>query len=159
MIKKQRPAFSMITAIFTIVIMASISLMVMGTASKIVHSTVGQYQREQAMLWAKSYTEFAIMTVMSNDRKNKKCIQTINSDIDSPLTGAGYRVRINISFIGTALETGSCAVNNIFSNAVTTKESPLNVIIDVYVEYKESDHPDIANAPWIVYHKRTLQKI
>jgi len=153
-----RPAFSLITAMFVVVIMSSITAMVIGTASKIVQSTTAQYQREQAMLWAKSYTEFAVMTVMANNRRGANCIDTISSDIDNPLNGQGYRVRIDISFIGTNAELLSCT-NNILDKTVITPESFLNVILDVYIDYRDINHPDIANAPWISYHKRTLQKI
>ena len=159
MIHRLRPAFSMITAMFTVVIMASITAMVMNTASKIVQSTTAQYQREQAMLWAKSYTEFAVMTVMSNDRRNNTCITTIDADIDSPLNGLGYRVRTNISFIGSNAELNTCPLNVLNILDINTPRSTLNVIVDVYIDYRDINHPDIANAPWITYHKRTLQKI
>jgi type II secretory pathway pseudopilin PulG len=159
MIQTQRPAFSMITAMVVIVIMSSITAMVMGTSSKIIQNTTAQYQREQAMLWAKSYTELAIMTVMSNDRINQNCISTITGDIDNPNLGQGYHIRCQISFIGTSNQVNTCPANTVLSNAVTTTASALNIIVDTYVEYKDINHPDIANSPWITYHKRTLQKI
>lgn len=165
MIYKQRRAFSLITAIFIIVIMATVTALVMGTAGKIVHETTAQYQKEQAVLLAKSYTEYAIMTVMSNDRiAPSNCIRDIDADIDdSPDDGKGYRVRTRIAFIGSAAEVASCAATRTFSNAVLTAESPLNIIVDVYVEYKDINHPELAttpaNVPWIIYHRRTLQKI
>ena len=160
MIYKQRKAFSMITAIFVIVIMTTVAALIMGTAGKIVKETTAQYQKEQAVLLAKSYTEFAIMTVMSNDRNTTgNCIRDINADVDSPNNGQGYRVRVRISFIGHAAEVGSCAATRTFSNTIVTEESPLNIIVDAYVEYKDINHPDINNAPWITYHRRTLQKI
>lgn len=158
MIQTHRPAFSMITAMFTVVIMATITAMVMGTASKIVQSTTAQYKREQAMLWAKSYTEFAVMTVMSNNRQVNNCITTIEADIDNPNNGQGYRVRTTISFIGSNAELNTCALN-VLDNTVVTTRSPLNVIIDIYVDYRDMMHPDVLNSPWTTYHKRTLQKI
>ena len=160
MIYRQRKAFSMITAIFVIVIMATVTALVMGTAGKIVQDTTSQYQKEQAILWAKSYTELAVITVMSNDRNGTgNCIRDIDADIDNPDDGEGYRVRTRISFIGNAGEVGSCAPTRTFSNSVLTVESPLNIIVDVYVEYRDLSHPNVNSSPWITYHRRTLQKI
>lgn len=160
MMYRQRKAFSMITAIFVIVIMATVTALVMGTAGKIVQDTTSQYQKEQAILWAKSYTELAVMTVMSNDRNGTgNCIHDIDADIDNPDDGEGYRVRTRISFIGNAGEVGSCAATRTFSNNVLTVESPLNIIVDVYVEYRDLSHPNVSSSPWITYHRRTLQKI
>jgi len=42
------------------------------------------------------------------------------------------------------------------SNAVATPESPLNIIVDVFVSYPDADHPDDLN---MTYHRRSLQKI
>ena len=160
MMYRQREAFSMITAIFVIVIMATVTALVMGTAGKILQDTTSQYQKEQAVLWAKSYTELAVMTVMSNDRNTTgNCISDINADIDSPDNGEGYRVRTRISFIGNAGEVGTCAATRTFSDNVLTVESPLNIIVDVYVEYRDINHPNVTSSPWITYHRRTLQKI
>ncbi|MEA2048530.1 MAG: type II secretion system protein [Campylobacterota bacterium] len=158
MLQKQREAFSMITAIFLIVIMASITGLVMSTAGKIVQETTSQYQKEQAVLWAKSYTEYAVMSVMSNDRNGTgNCIETITGDIDDPENGQGYRIDTRISFIGNVEQVNSCT--NVLSNAVVTTQSPLNILVDVYVSYRDFNDPDVSTAPWIVYHRRSLQKI
>ena len=150
-----RPAFSMMTAIFVIVIMASIGAMVVSLSGKMVKTTTAQYQREQAVLLAKSYTEYAIMAVMSNNRSAAGCLKTINGDNVS----GGYRVRVQVAYISnnTAQLTG-CAATHIFSDAATTANSPLNIIVDVYVNYRDFDS-HASTAPFITYHKRTLQKI
>lgn len=156
--QRQRRAFSMLTAIFLILLMSSVAGLVMSTAGKIVQETISQYQKEQAILWAKSYTEYAVMTVMSNDRNGTgNCIEAITGDIDTPENGQGYRVRADISFIGIADEVNSCT--NALSNSVTTTRSALNIIVDVYVSYRDINDPDVTTAPWIVYHRRSLQKI
>lgn len=158
---KHRKAFSMLTAIFVILIMASIGVLVMSLSGKMVKETTTQFQREQAMLLAKSYTEYAVMAVMANDRKGtNSCLKTINSDnvIRSENDG-GFEVRVQIAYISNdSGELNSCGTH-ILSDVATTTESPLNIIIDVYVKYKDFDHHDPSNAPWITYHKRTLQKI
>ena len=56
-----RKAFSMITAIFVIVLMATVGAFILNISAKSVKSTVLQFKREQAILYARSYTELAIM--------------------------------------------------------------------------------------------------
>ncbi len=164
-LKNNRKAFSMLMAIFIIVIMASTGALVMNLSGKMIKETTTQFQREQAMLLAKSYTEYAIMAVMSNDRNStNSCLQTINSDnVIRPENSGGFEVRVRIAYIGNAAQVNSCKsasdIKYVFSNTVTTVNSSLNIIIDVYVKYKDFDHHDPSNAPWITYHKRTLQKI
>jgi len=151
-LNKQRKAFSMLTAIVVIVLMASVGAFVMSLSGKMVKTTTTQFQREQAMLLAKSYTEYAIMAVMSNDRKTN-CLGNITGN------ALGYNITVNISYIGRNIADPSGVPNtcsNILSNTVVTLESTLNIIVDVYVRYNDLDNP--AGAP-ITYHKRTLQKI
>lgn len=151
MMNKQREAFSMITAIFVMLIMAGITALVMSTAGKIVKETTAQYQKEQAVLLAKSYTELAIMTVSANVNRNGKCIDTINGSLAD---GGGYTVTTQISYILGNAVTATCL--NILDNSVVTSESDLNIIVDAYVAYKDLDNPSGND---ITYHRRTLQKI
>jgi type II secretory pathway pseudopilin PulG len=157
-LQQQRKAFSMLTAIFVIMIMASVGGMVMSLSGKMVKETTAQYQREQAMLLANSYTEYAVMAVMANDR-NTNCLKLING------VASGFTVVVRIAYIGTSAEVNVCKVSPssikaVFSNTVSpTTKSPLNIVIDTYVKYKDFDHHDADNAPWITYHKRSLQKI
>ena len=158
---KQRKAFSMITAIIVIVLMASVGAFVMSLSGKMVKETTTEFQREQAMLLAKSYTEYAIMAVMANDRiTTGSCLQTIDGDdvIRSENNG-GFEVRVELNYISnnTGMLVGCVApLNRVFSDAAHTPESALNIIVDVYVKYHDLDG---AGANWITYHKRTLQKI
>ncbi len=158
MMAKQRKAFSMITAIFVIVLMATVAVFIMNLSGKIVKETTTQFQREQAMLLAKSYTEYAVMAVMANDRNTTgvNCLYTIKGDIgSSPSAGNGYRARVHLGYIGNTQEVGSCG-GRILSQGVTTEKSPLTVMIDVYIDYKD---PDNTNGEWRTFHERTLQKI
>jgi len=143
-----RPAFSMITAIFVIVIMASIAAMVVTTSGKIVKTTTAQYQREQAILYAKSYTEFAVMAVTANDR-NSSCTQEISGH-----TVDDYNVTVHIAYIVNSAYAGTCFPVAL-SNTVTTAETPMTIIIDAYVRYKDPDN----TAQWRTVHRRTVQKI
>jgi len=161
--KNNRNAFSMITAIVMIVLMSTVAITVMSLSGKMVKGTTVQFQREQAILLAKSYTEFAVMAISANDRNatGGNCLTDIDgNNIIRPESQGGFQARVRIAYIGDSNVTSCGTVGTrIFSNTVTTPETPLSVIIDVYVEYKDFDHHDPSAAPWITYHKRTLQKI
>jgi type II secretory pathway pseudopilin PulG len=158
MIAKHKKAFSMITSVFVIVIMASVGILVMNTTTKAIKETTTQYRKEQAVLLAKSYTEFAIMAVTANDR-NVDCIENINGNdvIAVANSGKGYQVDTRIYYIGNngTANLGTCA-GTILASDVVTDGSDLQIIVDVYVRYKELDN---TGADWITYHRRTLQKI
>ncbi len=145
---QSRKAFAMVTAVFVIVIMATVGIFVMNLSGKIVKSTTTQYQHEQAELYAKSYTEYAILAVTGNDR-SANCLQTITATIDTY-----YRVRTHIAYIGSATEIGNCAPIRRLSTAVTTTRTPLTIIVDAYVDYKDPD-----TGQYHTVHRRTVQKI
>ena len=154
-----RKAFSMLTAIFIIVLMATVAAFIVNLSGKMVKGTTAQFQREQSMLLAKSYTEYAIMAVTANEHTTGNCLNTITGaygDSDGDGVADMYNINVNISYIGNTDLDGSC---NTLSNAVVTEKSPLNIIVDVFVSYKDMDHPAGAGAPDITYHRRSLQKI
>ena len=165
MMYKQRKAFSMITALFVIILMASVAGFVMNLSGKIVQESTAEYQKEQAVLFAKSYTELAIMAVMSNDRNTTNvCVSDIEAinviPIGASVSNAqGYNVETRIAFIGPNSDIDSCADTRELGNPVTASSDELNIIVDVYVRYKDINHPTPSSAPWITYHRRTLQKI
>ena len=147
-----RKAFSMLTAIFVIVLMATVAAFILNLSGKMVKGTIAQFQREQSVLLAKSYTEYAIMAVTANEHNTSNCLNNISG---IAILGSTYQIDANISYIGNNLDA-SCRT---LDNTVVTPKSPLNIIVDVFVSYRDLDHPDPTNAPWITYHKRTLQKI
>jgi len=154
-----RKAFSMITAIFLIVIMSSIGAFVMNIGGKIVKSTTTQYQHEQAELYAKSYTEYAIMAVTGHDRRAagaNNCVDTIQGTIGN-INQGGYTMRVNIAYIGPNTDEAilHCTPNRKLSTAVITPSTPLTLIIDTYVYYKDPDN----TAQTLTVHRRTVQKI
>lgn len=144
-----RNAFSMLTAIFIIVLMATVAAFIMNLSGKMVQGTTVQFQREQSVLLAKSYTEYAIMAVTANEHNSSNCLNNISG------TYGIYNVDVNISYIGGTDLDASC---NTLTNSVTTVKSPLNIIIDVFVSYDELDHPS-STPPKLTYHRRSLQKI
>jgi len=157
---RNKKAFSMITAIVVIVLMSTVSVFVLNLSATMTRETTAQFQREQAMLYAKSYTEYAIMAVMTNDRSVAgQCLSDISGTIGDPDNGAGYKINVRIAYIGNTTEISNCAAIRQLDTTVDTPGSPLNIVVDTYVKYKEPDHPDPDNAKYITYHKRTLQKI
>ena len=158
--QRQRKAFSMITAIFIIVLMASVGAFIMSLSGKMVQETTAQYQREQSMLLAKSYTEYAVMAVTANEHNTNNCLNNISGGAISDGSGGYiYNIDVNISYIGNDANLGGVSTCRILANDVNTSDSPLNIIVDVFVRYKELDHPAGTNAPDITYHKRRLVKI
>ena len=158
--QNQRKAFSMVTAIVVIVLMATVAILVMSISGKIVKETTAQYQEEQAALLANSYTEYAVMAVTANDRNTTaKCLITIKGTTGDATTADpknGYRIRTHISYIGTNAMVGSCTATRILSSTVATSSTPLTIIVDAYVDYKDLDN---SAGPNMTYHRRTVQKI
>ncbi len=153
-----RPAFSMITAIFVIMIMASIAAFVMNLSGKMVEETQAQYRKEQAVLYAKSYTEYAILAATA-----QTCIQNISANVDGDANevkkGQGYRIKVHIEYLGA----NSTCPNQIGTTNLTFPDTA--VLIDTYVRYRDPKSPAAINAdPWsadpgITYHRRTLQRL
>jgi len=95
--------------------------------------------------------------------------------------GRGYHVDVRIRYITntinnprpTNITTGNCAggilnldaggniinYNHSFVPVAGATIAHLAAVIDVYVRYKNVAYPNPANAPWVTYHRRTLQKI
>ena len=151
---KQRNGFSMMTAIAMIVLMSSVALFITSLSSKLIKETTTQYQREQAVLLANSYTEYAIMAVTANDRTPTNCLQTINGTFG--VAPNSYTARIQISYIGTAAEIQNCAGTRQLATLSVGNRAPLNIIIDAYIDYNDLDNP---TGPNFTYHRRTIQKI
>ena len=148
-----REAFSMITAIFVILIMASIGAFVMNIGGKIVKSTTIQYQHEQAELYSKSYTEYAILAVTGHDR-TANCLENITGLIGVMANG-GYNIKVHIAYIGRATELGTCDAVKLNTAGVVTLTTPITLIIDAYVDYQDPDNA----AQTLTVHRRTVQKI
>lgn len=150
-----RKAFSMVTAIFVILILATIAVLSLNMVASTAQSTTMQYRKEQAQLYAKSYTELAIMAITEYDRAaNNNCVNSINGVVGT--VADGYTVSTIISYIGGAGVPAAC---NKPANPDVTSFGANNTvaaaIIDVYVTYNDTA---ITQNP-ITYHRRTLQKI
>jgi len=154
--RSMRSGFSMLTAIIVIVLMATVAAFVVSLGGKIVKSTTTQYQHEQAELYAKSYTEYAVLAVTGNDR-NVNCLQDITGSIGAPGTGNGYRIRTHIAYIVNGdVNVSACDSVRILSKSVKEPSTPMSILVDVYVDFKD---PDNTAGPWLTVHRRTIQKI
>lgn len=164
--RSHREGFSLITALFVIVLMATVTFLILNTSGKIIKETTSQYRNEQARLLAKSYTELAILSVMGHDRTTlNNCVEKINGKLNTLNIGAanptggtasngGYDVTVEIQYIGNNFPaSGTCTILNVQPLIET---SGPNMIIDVYVVYEELDNPNPFD---ITYHRRTLQKL
>ena len=160
-----RKAFSMITAIFVILLMALLAAFILNISGKALKTTVFQYKKEQAVLYAKSYTELAILAATANDSNTTPCIENIDGYIDGTQTevrsGKGYEVQTRISYIGNGLACSGTRILTPGNTIITPDET--QIIVDVYVRYRDPSAVAAAGtatgAPWITYHRRTLQKL
>jgi|GEM_PF-289951 type II secretory pathway pseudopilin PulG len=170
-----RDGFAMITAIFVIVIMATVSMFILDISGKMVKETTYQYRRAQAKLLAQSYTELAILAASKYNRStNSNCVETIHSIVNGidPLatpnwSGSvenGYEVNTTIYYIGNNLPCSATHILNsdiIAGNKYQTLGRPdqiSSIIVDVLVRYKDPDTPS-SSTQWISYRRRSLQKI
>lgn len=156
-----RKGFSMVVAIFTIILMSIVASYIFYASGTISKEGAIQYKREQAMLLARSYTEYAVMAIAANNR-DVACLNEINATAlgSNPSIGNGYDINVKISYIGNAKYIASppkdCA--RVVAQLQNPPNDPdaLSVILDVYVKYKDSANQ---NEPWQTYHRRSLQKI
>jgi len=158
-----RKAFSMFTALFVMVLMALLAVFILNISAKAVKTTVVNYKKEQAVLYAKSYTELAIMAATANDSNVTNCANTItgsavpNPSITAdPANGIGYDIKVDIAYIGEGVS--SCSNPLTAPGSVVTPDA-LHIIVDTFVRYKSSIDVDANSSQWITYHRRTLQKL
>jgi len=165
--KKSKKAFSMVTAIFVMVFMASLTAMIMSVTGKTLKATTNQYQKEQAQILTRSYTELALLYALNYDRSlvGNSCLKTINATFGEPQNL--YTIRVELRYIANrALFPNGCTRNispawNIPAPMLNIDQS-MSVIIDTYISYKDFDDPSasVANGDRnITFHRRTLQKL
>jgi len=159
-----RKAFSMLTALFVMILMASLAVFILNISSKSVKATVVNYKKEQAVLFAKSYTELAIMAATANESNVTNCAETITGSAvplstltADPENGIGYEIQVDIAYIGNDL---ACTTPGKILNTTTiSTPNALHIIVDTFVRYKPSIDVDAGSSRWITYHRRTLQKL
>ncbi|CAA6821635.1 MAG: Unknown protein [uncultured Sulfurovum sp.] len=166
MITHSKKAFSMVTAIFVIVIMATVTALIMNVTGKTIKETTQQYQKEQAALLARSYTEQAILYALHYDRTaNGNCINQINATFGDGITSQVFNITTNIQYASNEAQLDASNCENIArwaDNGTAGFNSSLSLLIDVYVSYKDFDDPSAAAGVEdrnITFHRRTLQKL
>ncbi len=162
---KMRQAFSMITAIFVMLMLSTVGAYVVNIAGKNIKATTLQYYKEQSALLAKSYTELAIMGATANDPTEGNCLETVSSTVgDDPNKGEGYSIDVRLAYIGSSL---TCSPDGTIINHSDIPSDQMYVMIDVFVRYRDfgvigavlDGGGAIADVPWITYHRRTLQRL
>ena len=157
---RHKKAFSMITAIFTIVIMASVTALIMNVTGKTVKETTIQYQKEQAVLLARSYTELGLLYAMHYNRgfPNNDCLDQVDATFGDP--DNLYEITINLKYISSQtllpVGCGASAITRWAGNNIGFDQT-ISVVIDVYVKYKNFDDPTTDRK--VTFHRRTLQKL
>ena len=140
-----RKAFSLVTAIFLLVLMSTLMAIMLSLSSQTLKQTGDIYLQEQAKLLARSATEYALLAISAHERNStNKCVENINMHYPNP----PFDVNVSIYYIGKNLP---CDNSNILDNNISTKESNVTVIVDTFVTSLDSLED-------IRYHKRTIQK-
>ena len=148
-----RRGFTLIAAIFFVVIASSICMLALSIASTSVKQNSEIYLREQSELVARAATEYAILAIISNDFSTT-CLgnQSENTSEDNPITGEFgnlFTFKVYVKYFG---DMGDACKNK---DAVIVKGANQGTImLDVFVSSK----PGKASNP-INFHKRTLQKL
>ena len=152
----------MITAIFTIVIMASVTALIMNVTGKTVKETTIQYQKEQAILLARSYTELGLLYAMHYDRvANNDCLETIIAEFGDEENL--YEITINLKYISNdtllpqTCEDNGNTIARWVDNGMGGFNQTISVVIDVYVRYRDFDDPTTDRK--VTFHRRTIQKL
>lgn len=143
-----RRGFTLIAAIFFVVIASSICMLALSIATTSVRQNSEIYLREQSELVARAATEYAILAVFSNDfyKAGAICIGDKNNPIKGEF-GELFTFEVFVKYFG---DMGVCSGDAV---AVTGLNQG-TVLLDVFVSSK----PGKATNP-INFHKRTLQKL
>jgi type II secretory pathway pseudopilin PulG len=153
----KRRGFAMIMAIFFMIIISTLLLYMLSSTTESVQRTTNDYLEEQAVLMAKSATEYAILRVSGYDRTagGGSCLNSIAASYPTAANPI-FNITTNIQYVGfggiNPANNGACV--DYISN-ITTEESNGTMLIDVYVTSDASLNLDEP----IRYHRRTLQKL
>ena len=146
-----RRGFTLIAAIFFVVIASSICMLALSIASTSVKQNSEIYLREQSELVARAATEYAMLAIISNDFSTT-CLgnQSKNASEDNPIAGEFgdlFTFKVYVKYFGNM---GVCSGDAV----AATGANQGTIMLDVFVSSK----PGKASNP-INFHKRTLQKL
>lgn len=154
-IYKSKKSFSMMMAIFLLILISSMSIMIFNLSNQAIKSTLNQYQNEQARLLLYNYTELAVLYLLHYNRVDKNnCLQEIETQFNK--NELLFNVKIKIYYIGFKESLPNCSnILQSFTNN-TNFDRTMSVLLDIYIKYKDIDNKD--NRVFSM-HKRSIQKL
>lgn len=143
-----RRGFGIITAIIIMMTIALLMSMSIGLSTATTKQTSDVYIKEQAKLFIRSATEYALLAISGHDN-SVNCIKDIKINYPNS-ANPQYIASVNIWYIANGAPT-SCPL---LKNDIVTDESNLTAIIDVIVEAQSV----LGITEPIRLHRRTIQK-
>lgn len=153
----QRPGFSMIVAIFVVLIVAWLAAQVLHVASNESKGTGDRYLRYQAELLAESATDYAVMRIGDyNESVGNNCLEDINITVNDASTPPVpmYDIGMTIYYSYKGAAPANCPAKNVLSPATGTGLDSM-VLIDTTVAAREVSN--LSTEPIRVHH-RSWQK-
>lgn len=154
----QRPGFSMIVAIFVVLIVAWLAAQVLHVASNESKGTGDRYLRYQAELLADSATDYAVMRIGDyNESVGNNCLEDINITVNDASTPPVpmYDIGMTIYYSYKGAAPANCSAKNVLSPVATGTGLDSMVLIDTTVTAREASN--LSTEP-IRVHRRSWQK-
>ena len=145
-----RRGFGLITAIIIMLTVAVLMSMMIGLSTATTKQTSDIYIKEQARLYLRSATEYALMAI-SGHNNNNNCIEDITLNFQNGGT-TNYTAKVDLWYMGRGIPA---ACHKILANNIQTDDSNYTVIMDVVVEANQAA---LGLSEPIRVYRRTLQK-
>lgn len=152
-----KKGFSLIMAIFFVMLIATLGMMSLSLSSKMVKQSGDVYLKEQAELYAMSATSLAVLDMQRTDYSNS-CITEKKYDF-----GDGFVATVNIFYLDSDMPRcdnnrnvkSSNSINKTFMDLKDINGSAANyynvALIDVMVQNIDGIEP-------VRFHRRTVQR-
>ena len=150
-----KKGFSLIMAIFFVMLIATLGMMSLSLSSKIVKQSGDVYLKEQAELYAMSATSLAVLDMQGTDYSNE-CLTEKTYDF-----GDGFSATVNIFYLDNDMprcNSSDKSSNSINKNNMGLKDVNGNdagyynvALIDVMVQNTDGIEP-------VRFHRRTVQR-
>lgn len=148
-----RKAFSLITAIMFIVLVATLGALALSFSTQTAKQTSDLYLKTQAELLVRSGGEFALLAISGHEiNATSGCLNQINATYPAG-ADALFDINITMQYLGRGLPVANPPICNILDNSVAHNDSNVTVLMDIVVASRDG----IATEP-IRLHRRTLQK-
>jgi len=147
---KFKSGMAMIMAIAVIVIISTIMALSIALSSQTTKRTTDVYIYEQAVLYAKSAAEYALLRISLDNNETDPCVvKKLDFKQDY------YDINISVRYSYTSYpDTTKCPLTSRFA-PVTTDEQNGSVLLDIAVSVNDTN---ITTEP-IKYFRRTIQKL